>query len=466
MSKIRGLLAERLGWQKYIKPFLYKQLPSHTDWTATLGSTAALLFIIQAVTGVFLALYYSPAPEHAYQSINFIMDEVALGALLRGIHHWGASIMLIVVFLHMVINFFQGTFKAPRELTWIIGVGLFLLTLGFGFTGYLLPWDQKAYWATTVGVNMIKDIPLIGEFFGNLILGGEWVSGVTLTRFYTLHMIVLPALLAMFVVLHIYLVRLHDLAGPPVEHVQANKEYRFYPEHLFRSSLVFLFFFILIVAASFLAEIPLEKQAGVSDPDYVPRPEWYFMGLFELLTYFPGKLEVVGSFLIPLLGCLILILLPFLSRSNLRKPADRPFGIAAGVTALVAVVYLTTMGIAKSQPYGEEIVLPDRELTQEQAMGLDVYIEKDCAYCHTILGKGGRREGPDLSNVLAKGRDKKWLTEFIKNPQDTSRWAIMPQYKLSDQELQALAEFLLALDFSRYESRVFSKQEAYGKISD
>jgi len=465
MSESRSVWADRIGWQKHIQPFMEKPLPAHTDWSATLGSVASLLFIIQIVTGIFLALYYTPSPEHAFASIHYIMDQVSLGPVLRGIHHWGASIMLVLVFIHMTINFFQGTFKAPRELTWIAGVLLFLLTLGFGFTGYLLPWDQKAYWATTVGVNLVKEVPFVGELLGRLILGGEEVSGFTLTRFYTLHMLVLPALMAVLIAFHIYLVRLHDLAGPPSEHVQKSSSYRFFPEHLFRSSIVFGVVFAVILALTFFAHIPLEEEAGTVDPDYVPRPEWYFMGLFELLTFFPGKLEIIGSFVIPFVAVLILLALPFLSWTPLRKPADRPFGLAAGVTALVAVVYLTTMGIAKSQPYGQEVVLPDRGLTQTELHGLDVYIEKDCAYCHTVLGEGGRREGPDLSNVVPKDRSKEWLIDFIKDPQSVSAWSIMPKYQLSKAELRSLSEFILTLDFSKYEPRIITKEKALEKVN-
>ncbi len=462
MSKVRDFLADRVGWQKYIKPFLEKPLPPKTGWTATLGSVAALLFGIQVVTGIFLAFYYSPSPDHAYQSVQYIMHEVHLGDILRNMHHWGASLMLVVVVLHLIVNFFEGTFKPPRELTWIAGVVLLLLTLAFGFTGYLLPWDLKAYWATIVGVEMIQEVPLLGGFLGKLIMGGEWVSGLTLTRFYALHVLVLPALTALFVVFHVYLVRLHDVAGPPVKHAQEetkSNNNRFFPEHLFRCTVVFGFFFAVLLLFTFLVEVPLEEEAGVPDPDYVPRPEWFFMGLYELLFYFPGRFEVIGSFILPSLAFLILFLLPFLSRTRFRALSDRPFGLAAGVTAVVAVVYLTVMGIGKSQPYGDEMVLPDRPLTQNELKGLDLYMELDCAYCHTVLGEAGRREGPDLSNVEAKDRSKEWLIDFIKDPQAISRWAVMPQYSLTDEELDALAEFMLAFDFSEHEPKTFSKQE-------
>ena len=163
---------------------------------------------------MFLAMYYNPSPDKAYQSIDYIMNGVPLGSVLRGIHHWGAGAMVLAVFFHMLANFFSGSFKAPREGTWIIGVLLFLVTLGLGFTGYLLPWDMKAYWATMVSTNIPKDIPLIGDFIARTIRGGATVSGLTLTRFYAIHML-LSASAAGYIhrVSHLF-VRLHGLAEP------------------------------------------------------------------------------------------------------------------------------------------------------------------------------------------------------------------------------------------------------------
>ena len=260
MSRLISFLADRFGWQEYLKPFLEKPLPSGLGWTATLGSLCALLFAVQAVTGMILAFYYNPSPDQAYISINYIMNAVTMGGVLRGIHHWGAGAMVILVFVHLAANFFSGAFKAPRELTWIIGVCLFLVTLGFGFSGYLLPWDQKAYWATVVSTNIPKDIPLVGNFIARLMLGGETVSGLTLTRFYAIHTLLLPALTVLFIAFHIYLVRVHDIAGPGEAKYQSlaeEKTYRFFPEHLFRCSVAFGIVISIILMLAVFADVPL-----------------------------------------------------------------------------------------------------------------------------------------------------------------------------------------------------------------
>jgi ubiquinol-cytochrome c reductase cytochrome b subunit len=416
MLRLTAFLADRLGWQKYLKPFLEKPLPAGLGWTATLGSLCALLFAVQAVTGMILAFYYNPSPEQAYTSINFIMNQVTLGSILRGVHHWSAGAMVLVVFIHLVSNFFSGAFKAPREFTWIVGVVLFLLTLGFGFSGYLLPWDQKAYWATVVSTNIPRDIPLVGPFIARMLLGGDTVSGLTLTRFYAVHTLLLPALTAVFILFHIYLVRVHDIAGhgegTPSEEEKTD---RFFPEHLFRCSIAFGGVLSIIFLLAVFADVPLENVAGTVDPAYLPRPEWYYMWLFQLLTFFPGKFEIFGSLVIPIAGVIILFYLPFLSKTNLRGMADRPLAAAVGVTCLVGIVYLTLMGFEGARSYGKIIVVPDRQLTLSEQKGLNVYVERECAYCHHIAGRGGRIQGPDLSNVVAKGRSKEWLTQFIKS---------------------------------------------------
>ena len=460
MSRLISFLADRFGWQKYLKPFLEKPLPAGLGWTATLGSLCALLFAVQAVTGIILAFYYNPSPQQAYTSINFIMHEVTMGGILRGVHHWGAGAMVLVVFIHLASNFFSGAFKAPREFTWIVGVVLFLLTLGFGFSGYLLPWDQKAYWATVVSSNIPRDIPLVGPFIARMLLGGDTVSGLTLTRFYAVHTLLLPAMTAIFILFHIYLVRVHDIAGhgegTPSEE---EKPDRFFPEHLFRCSIAFGGVLSIIFLLAVFADVPLENVAGTVDPAYLPRPEWYYMWLFQLLTFFPGKFEIFGSLVIPIAGVIILFYLPFLSKTNLRGMADRPLATAVGVTCLVGIIYLTLMGFEGARSYGKIIVVPDRQLTLSEQKGLNVYVERECAYCHHIAGRGGRIQGPDLSNVVAKGRSKEWLTQFIKDPQAVSPWSIMPKYDLEEHDLNNLSEFLLALDFDRFEMKIITPND-------
>ncbi len=460
MSRLITFLTDRIGWQQYLKPFLEKPLPGDLGWTVTLGSLCALLFAVQAVTGMILAFYYNPSPDQAYTSINYLMNDVSMGGILRGIHHWGAGALVIFVFAHLATNFFSGAFKAPRELTWIVGVCLFLLTLGFGFSGYLLPWDQKAYWATVVSANIPKDIPLVGKFIARLMLGGETVSGLTLTRFYAIHTLVLPALTAFFIMFHIYLVRIHDIVGHGEEKAsEAEKTYRFFPEHLFRCSIAFGLVFSVILFLAIFAEVPLENVAGTVDPAYLPRPEWYYMWLFQLLTFFPGKFEIVGSLVIPIAGVIILFCLPFLSKTNLRATADRPLATAAGVACLVGIVYLTLMGFEGARSYGDILRVPDRPLTQSEQKGLRIYVVRECAYCHHIMGRGGRIQGPDLSNVVAKDRTKAWLQRFIKDPQAISPWSIMPKYDLNQAELSSLADFVLSLDFDRHGVKTLTRED-------
>jgi quinol-cytochrome oxidoreductase complex cytochrome b subunit len=445
-----------IGWKKYLKPFLYKELPPKTGWTATLGTLCALLFGVMAASGLVLAMYYNPSPDKAYQSIDYIMKDVPMGAVLRGIHHWCAGAMVLAVFVHMLANFFSGAFKAPRQWTWIAGGCLFLVTLGLGFTGYLLPWDMKAYWATVVSTNIPKDIPLIGGAITRIVRGGETVSGLTLTRFYAIHMLLLPALLLGFTVFHIYLVRIHGLAAPPEAEPRpaGSRPYRFYPEHTLRGALVFVAIFVAIIALAFLCTPPREAIAGTLIESYLPRPEWYFMWLFQLLTYFSGPWESVGSLAVPALGVTLLFAVPFLGKTR-----QRPLAMGVGVTCVAAIVYLSLMGFEGARPYGQVIVVPDRPLTASEARGLHLFADRECAYCHQISGKGGHRTGPDLANIVAKGRTRDYLARFIRNPQLVSTTSIMPKYDLPQSDLQGLANFVLALDFDKYPAKVINREE-------
>jgi quinol-cytochrome oxidoreductase complex cytochrome b subunit len=441
-------LRNRIGWDAALAPWLFKELPPRTGWTATLGSLSLMLFVTMFVSGVFLAMHYNPSPDKAYQSVDYIMNDVPAGWLLRGLHHWGASGMVIAVFLHMMTGFFSGAYKRPRELTWISGVVLLLLVLGLGFTGYLLPWDLKAFWATTVSTNIPKDIPLVGRFLSRVALGGDNVSGATLTRFYAVHAMLLPALLVAVLAFHIYLVRVHGISEHAEEAADSTngKPYRFYPEHAWRSSLIYAGGLLALIFLSVFATIPREAVAGTLVDNYLPRPEWYYMWLFQSLTYFPGKWEAVGSLAIPFLAITLLFALPFLDRSKRTGVRNRPLPLAIGMTAIVGIAYLTTMGFAGAKPYGQTIALPDRPLTASENRGLYLYVDRECSYCHQIDGQSGHRGGPDLSNMVAKQRSREHLARFIRNPQAINRTSIMPKYDLPEADLNALADFILALD--------------------
>jgi len=204
-AKVMSWLDERLGLTTIYNTVLDRKVPK-VNWLFTLGSATAILFLLQAVTGTFLSVYYVPSPDHAYDSIQYIMTGVAYGWLIRGIHHWGATLMVITIFLHMLRTFYMAAYKYPREITWVTGVVLLLTTLGMGFTGYLLPWNQRSYWATTVGTEIPGTVPFIGPFITRLLRGGSDLSAVTLTRFFSLHIWFLPAMIILLIGVHLYLV--------------------------------------------------------------------------------------------------------------------------------------------------------------------------------------------------------------------------------------------------------------------
>jgi menaquinol-cytochrome c reductase cytochrome b subunit len=208
-------LDERSGVVQGVRYFLFRKVPADTDWTHTLGSATLTAFIVQALTGAILAMYYVPDSERAYESIQHITNDVTLGWLVRGMHRWGASVFIILMFLHMARVFLYGAYKYPRELNWIVGV--LILTLGMleGFTGYLLPWDQTAYWATVVGINLNGTVPILGPFIADFLQGGAQIGPDTLPRWYSLHMLLIPGALFLLIFIHLYLVVRLGVSSPP-----------------------------------------------------------------------------------------------------------------------------------------------------------------------------------------------------------------------------------------------------------
>lgn len=217
VSRLIGWLDERAGLTGIYNTIFDRRIP-RVNWWFTLGSASLFLFSIQVVTGILLSVYYVPSPDHAWDSVQYIMTDVQFGWLIRGIHHWGASLMVLIVFLHMLRVFFYGAYKYPREITWVTGVVLLLATLGMGFTGYLLPWNQKAYWATTVGTSIAGTVPGIGDFILRALRGGTDLSAVTLTRFFAAHVWMLPLVMLIVIGVHLYLVIRNGISAVPKSH--------------------------------------------------------------------------------------------------------------------------------------------------------------------------------------------------------------------------------------------------------
>lgn len=218
MNAIWKWLKERLALEELWNALFTRHVPEAKGWVAwlyTFGSASLFIFLIQAITGALLAMNYVPSPDHAYDSILYIQNQVILGRFVRGLHHWGATFMVIFVALHLLRVYFMGAYKYPREATWMAGVILFLLVMGFSFTGYLLPWDQKSYWATMVGANIASQAPVLGPSLAKILKGGDEMGAVTLTRFYAIHVLALPALILLALAIHLFLVVWHGISEPP-----------------------------------------------------------------------------------------------------------------------------------------------------------------------------------------------------------------------------------------------------------
>lgn len=321
-----------------------KLLPPHVRWWHTFGGMLLFLTVHQIATGILLMVYYRATPDAAYESVRFLMTKASFGWLIRGLHAWGSTLMIIVLLLHMLRVFWMGAFKKPRELTWVGGVLLFFVCLCFGFTGYLLPWDQVAYWATTVGTEVAASIPVIGADLAYLLRGGEAVGGETLARFYTFHVVILPWVLAFLVVGHIVLIRMQGLAPlDPVgqgEHPTAKNGIPFAPHHVSRELVIFPLFFAGVLALVILFPPHIGEKA---DPFTTPegiKPEWYFLSTYQLLKYFPKLIGLALSVVPPIL----LLVWPFLDRSPARRASARKISIAIGLTAFVGSLILGVLG--------------------------------------------------------------------------------------------------------------------------
>jgi menaquinol-cytochrome c reductase cytochrome b subunit len=214
-TDVVGWVDERTGGTSFLTAMLYRKVPKGTNWFYTLGSATLFAFVFQALTGVFLAMYYDPSPTQAYGSITHLTNDVWLGEFVRGMHKWGASVMIICIFLHMGRTFFFGAYKYPRELNWVIGVVLLILTLVMGLTGYLLPFDQRSYWATTVAANITGTGPVLGPYLADFLRAGPEIGATTLSRFYAIHMLLVPGLIFALIGAHLYLVVKLGTTAPP-----------------------------------------------------------------------------------------------------------------------------------------------------------------------------------------------------------------------------------------------------------
>ena len=350
-GKLWTWLDERVGISDFEYLARKKQVPVHRHgvWYY-LGGMTLFLFIVQVATGILLLFYYRPSAEEAYESVQFLMAEVQFGWLIRSIHAWSANLMIFALFLHMFSVLLLKAYRPPREVTWFSGVALLGLALAFGFTGYLLPWNELAFFATKVGTEITAAVPLVGGFLLRLLRGGAEVTGATLTRFYGIHVAVLPLVVTGLLGLHLYLVQRHGMSVPPsVERSSAApRAMPFVPNFLLRDIVGWLCALAILaaLAAFFPAELGKKADPFASAPIGI-KPEWYFMFMFQTLKYLPSHIlgiegEVVGIMGFGL-GGLILLLVPVLDRRTARGEPGRLF-TWLGIALIVYVLLLTYLG--------------------------------------------------------------------------------------------------------------------------
>jgi cytochrome b6 len=332
-----------------------KQVPlhRHTLWYY-FGGMTLFLFAIQVATGILLLFYYRPSAEEAYESVQFLMAEVEFGWLIRSIHAWAANLMIFTLFVHLFSVLLLRAYRPPREVTWFSGVILMGLAMGFGFTGYLLPWNELAYFATKVGTEITGALPGVGAFLRRLLRGGEEVTGATLTRFYGIHVAVLPALTAAFVGVHLFLVQKHGMSVPL--HVERQggppRTMPFVPNFLLRDMVGWLAALagLAALAAFFPAELGRKADPFLPAPIGI-KPEWYFMFMFQTLKYLPARILGVDGEIVGVLGFglggLFLLLLPVLDRRTARGEPSRLF-FWIGIAIIVYMLVLTYLGYTAS----------------------------------------------------------------------------------------------------------------------
>jgi len=435
-SRLYQWLDSRLKLKSLEHMLLDEPIPGGASWIYVFGSATLFLFILQAVTGMFLALYYAPTPDHAYDSIQYIEHEVWFGWFVRGLHHWGASAVMVAVGLHLLQVYLYGAYKSPREVMWMVGVILFLIMLTFAFTGYLLPWDQTAYWATQVGINMMGTLPIIGGFLVRVLRAGETLGALTLSRFFAIHVLFLPALMITGVVVHLFILRRVGPAGPWDETLAKQKSETFWPRQVYMDSVVMIGIFLLVASLAYLAPFPLADKANPSDHSFIPVPEWYFLFFYQLLKYIPGSLESMVTWILPAGFLFVLLFLPFLDRNPIRRPAGRPVTILAGVGFLLIVFSL--LGVSLKNLYA--IPKSDPSVVR----GQQLFAQHHCAACHRIHGEGAK-VGPDLSFVGDRRSDREWHLRHFSDPQSVSPGSIMPKFTMSDQDKYNLSSYMLSL---------------------
>ncbi|HWG54411.1 MAG TPA: cytochrome b N-terminal domain-containing protein [Gemmatimonadaceae bacterium] len=457
MRRVWRWIDDRTGLITRIGRIAHHPVPPRTGWRYVLGSATLIAFLIQVGTGIALATVYVPSTTNAYNSIDFITHGAALGHVLRGMHYFGASAMMILIGLHLLRVFLTASYKFPREVNWLTGVGLLGLVVVMAFTGQLLRWDQNAVWSAVVAAEQAGRVPWIGTALAHFILAGDRLGGATLSRFFAFHVFFVPAIIFLFIGIHVYLVLHNGISEPPdvrprIEPATYRKEYRallasrgrsFWPDVVWRDAIMALVVVVVVLAlAQWIGPPEVGKPPNPSIINASPRPDWYFLWYFAVLAVLPKHVEQPYFIVLaPLIAFTVLIALPFVFPSGERRLTRRPWAALVAAGVLFVVGYFWWLGerapwspVFDVQPLVLHGVAPTDTL---QLTGARLFHDKGCEFCHTVAGQGGHH-GPDLSRVGARLDSAQIVSRILGGGAD------MPAFvgKVSPAEVQALVGFL------------------------
>ncbi|HUG41563.1 MAG TPA: cytochrome b N-terminal domain-containing protein [Longimicrobiales bacterium] len=462
-ARVRSWLDERLGlgrlWRVIGKhPVPPETTSSRYGWLYVLGFVTLGLFLLQIITGVALVSRYIPSTESAYDSIRMMMAEGWSGRMIRGMHFWGASAMILFMVFHVARVFLTGSYKFPREASWLSGVLLLVLVLAMGFTGQLLRWNQDGLWGVVVASQYAGRVPFVGDFFQRLILAGDTVGGATLSRFFALHVIVMPLMILALVGVHLALVQYHGISerprpGEPVDPATYKRRYRamlqregrpYWPDAAWQELVATA---AVVAGVMVLAMVVGPRGLGAPpDPASVPshpRPDWFLMWYYSLLAVKPRGLEDAVMVYLPIVAFLGLVLLPLVRSRGERAPSRRP--VAVGGAAVIALALGTLTILGYRGPWVPEFETPPftaaelGDVPAEAITGAAIFHSHGCQYCHEVRGRGGKW-GPDLTHAAER------MTPGVITDRVINGIGTMPPYRgeLTAEELTALLAFLTA----------------------
>lgn len=467
--KQRGLavynwVEHRLGLIKPLSDAATHPTPAaNASWWYVFGSAATVLLILQVVTGILLALVYSPSANEAWSSLGVLNHNIPLGWYLRALHGWGSDFMIAIVLIHMAQVFLFGAYKFPRELTWIVGVGLLLLTLGMAFTGQVMRFDQDAYWGLGIGASIMSRVPFIGAPLVHLLLGAPIIGGATLSRFFTLHVFVIPGILILSVGVHVWMTLLHGVSDWPmpgrlVRKSTYEREYHeltlktgipFVPDAAWKDGIFAAAIILSVMACAFYFG-PF-GPTGVPDPTIIqtaPKPDFAFLWIYAVLAFLPASLETPAVLIAPVVIIGAMLLLPLFAGEGERHWARRPVAVLmVAVIALTLGVFTHLGTYTPWSPIMEAWTadpIPTQYLqnrTPLERQGALVLQDKQCRNCHAIGGQGGQR-GPALDSIASRMTEDQMIRQVLQGGGN------MPAYgnALNPSETKALLRFLMTLN--------------------